>query len=623
MCGIAGQYCLDGKAPDGDLLAEMSGRLAHRGPDGSGTHIRGNAGLVHRRLAIIDLSDEALQPMTNEDGTLWIVFNGEIYNYVELREELIAKGHRFHSHSDTEVILHAYEEWGADCLPRFNGMWAFAILDEKRGELFCARDRFGIKPFYYAVVDGSFLFASEIKALLAHPAAGTRPDDAMLGTYLAWGVQDHSGRTMFDGILQLAPAHAMLVTPNGPKLPARYWDVTINPEVRSGIPDETVAGDLLTHLTDATRIHLRSDVAVGTCLSGGIDSSTLTVLINNLVRSEAPASVGARQKTFSVVFSDNRFDESRYIDEIVAATGVDAHRTEPSPDQLWDDINRLVYMQDEPFGSLSIYAQYCVMRLASGKVKVVLDGQGADELLAGYLAYQGSYLRGLIGSFHGITAARELLGSLRHHAGFFRSALGQLAARRKRRGLLAVNVPPVDRYSGSLGEILCRELTSTNLPALLHYEDRNAMAFSIESRVPYLDYRFVEYVAALPLNQKIRNGVTKLALRNAIRGIVPESIRCRMDKMGFVTPEETWMKEELRPFVLEILSSPAFSGRKYWNADAVIKNYLAFLEGRSRYSPEIWRIVCTELWLRTFFDSKTLAEKPLTAHPGPGIESYK
>jgi asparagine synthase (glutamine-hydrolysing) len=209
MCGIAGQYCLDKKAPDKDLLAEMSGRLAHRGPDGSGTHIRGNAGLVHRRLAIIDLSEEAIQPMTNEDGTLWIVYNGEIYNYVELREELAAKGHQFHSHSDTEVILHAYEEWGRDCLSRFNGMWAFAILDERKNELFCARDRFGIKPFYYTVVDGSFLFASEIKALLAHPHAGSRPDDAMLGTYLAWGVQDHSNRTMFDGILQLAPAHAI------------------------------------------------------------------------------------------------------------------------------------------------------------------------------------------------------------------------------------------------------------------------------------------------------------------------------------------------------------------------------------------------------------------------------
>ncbi|MCK9580869.1 MAG: asparagine synthase (glutamine-hydrolyzing) [Methanoregula sp.] len=604
MCGIAGQYNLDGTAPDITLLAAMAECLSHRGPDGEGTHIRSNAGLAHRRLAIIDLSDDGLQPMKNDDGTLWIVFNGEIYNYIELREELIAKGHRFHSSSDTEVILHAYEEWGAASLGRFNGMWAFAILDEKRCELFCARDRFGIKPFYYTTVGNSFLFASEIKALLAHPGAGTRPDDETLGTYLAWGVLDHSERTMFEGILQLSPAHAMLVTRDGPKPPYRYWNVKVNPEVRSEIPDDAVAAELIGKLTDATRIHLRSDVAVGTCLSGGIDSSTLTVLINNLIRTEAPESVGARQKTFSVVFSDKRFDESRYIDEIVIATGVDAHQTEPLPEVLWDDINRLVYMQDEPFGSLAIYAQYCVMRLAREQVKVVLDGQGADELLAGYLAYQGSYLRGLVGSFHWSTAFREISGSLRHHGGFFRSALRQLIIRRRRRALLTSRTPSLDRYGGRLDAILTRELTATNLPALLHYEDRNAMAFSIESRVPFLDYRFVEYVASLPLDQKIRGGVTKIALRNAIRGIVPESIRCRMDKMGFVTPEEVWMREDLRPFVLEVLSSATFASRKYWNADAVITDYLAFLDGRSRYSPEVWRIVCTELWFRTFFDGR-------------------
>lgn len=604
MCGIAGQYCPDGRGPDTALLLAMGDRLAHRGPDGSGAHFRGNAGLIQRRLAIIDLSPDGLQPMTSEDGTLWLVFNGEIYNYLELREELVAKGHRFHSHSDTEVILHAYEEWGADCLSRFNGMWAFAILDERSNELFCARDRFGIKPFYYTIADGSFLFASEIKALLAHPGAGIAPDDETLGTYLAWGVQDHSDRTMFAGIRQLRPAHALRVTREGCGEPFRYWDVEVSSGITAGKTDDAVAAEFRELLTDATRIHLRSDVAVGTCLSGGIDSSTLTALINGLIRNEAPASVGERQKTFSIVFTDRRFDESRYIDEIVAATGVDAHRTEPSPDRLWDDIGRLVYMQDEPFGSLSIYAQYCVMRLAQENVKVVLDGQGADELLAGYLAYQGSYLRGLIGSMRWLTAAGEVYGSLRHHGGFFRSAVGQLGTRRGRRGLLAVSVPPLDRYGGGLPEVLKQELTSTNLPALLHYEDRNSMAFSIESRVPFLDYRLVEYIAALPLSQKIRGGVTKVVLRNAIRGIVPESIRCRMDKMGFVTPEEVWMKEDLRPFVLEVLSSPSFAARKYWHADAVIRDYLAFIDGKSRYSPEVWRIVCTELWLREFFDRR-------------------
>jgi asparagine synthase (glutamine-hydrolysing) len=259
-------------------------------------------------------------------------------------------------------------------------------------------------------------------------------------------------------------------------------------------------------------------------------------------------------------------------------------------------------MQDEPFGSLSIYAQYCVMRLAHEQVKVVLDGQGADELLGGYLAYQGSYIGGLLRSFNVLTGFCEIIGSLRHHRDFFRSAAEQLLVRKGRRKFLKGTTPPVDRYGGPLNEVLLRELTSTNLPALLHYEDRNSMAFSIESRVPYLDVRFVEYVASLPLNQKIRYGVTKIALRNAIRGVIPESIRCRMDKMGFVTPEEIWMKEALRPFVLELISSEEFQTRAYWDAEAVVRNYLSFLEGKSAYSPEIWRIVCTELWFRKFFD---------------------
>ncbi|AGB01284.1 asparagine synthase (glutamine-hydrolyzing) [Methanoregula formicica] len=604
MCGIAGQYCLDGKAPDSDLLAAMAERLAHRGPDGQGMKICDSTGLVHRRLAIIDLTDEGLQPMSNEDGTLWLVFNGEIYNFVELREELLQKGHHFHSHSDTEVILHAYEEWGEGCLSRFNGMWAFALWDGNRKQLFCARDRLGIKPFYYTQAGGSFLFASEIKALLSHPDAGRKPDDLMLGTFLAWGVLDHSARTMFDGISQILPAHYLVVDADGPKQPVRYWDVKVSPAVHSQAAETGAVSRLLDLLHDATRIHLRSDVAVGTCLSGGIDSSTLTALINDIIRKDAPASVGSRQKTFSAVFTDRRFDESRYIDEIVQATGVDAHRVEPSAGQLWDDIDHLVWVQDEPFGSLSIYAQYCVMRLAQKNVKVVLDGQGADELLAGYIAYQGTYLATLLRSFRWLTAVQELAGSMSRHRGFFRSALGQLRERKARRGLLTCKAESILRYNGSLDHVLHRELTATNLPSLLHYEDRNSMAFSIESRVPFLDYRFVEYVAALPLNQKIRHGITKTCLRHAIKGIVPESIRCRMDKMGFVTPEEVWMKEDLRPFILQVLSQDTFRMRPYWDAGAVIRDYLAFLEGKSPYSPEIWRIVNTELWLQKFFDQR-------------------
>ena len=245
----------------------------------------------------------------------------------------------------------------------------------------------------------------------------------------------------------------------------------------------------------------------------------------------------------------------------------------------------------------------CVMRLAQKKAKVVLDGQGADELLAGYLGYQGSYIRGLIRTFHWWTALGEIAGSIRRHRDFFFTARQQLRIRKARRNLLKCNFERIDRYNGTLDSVLHRELLSTNLPALLHYEDRNSMAFSLESRVPYLDVRLVEYIASLPLSQKIRGGVTKIALRSAIRGRIPESVRCRGDKMGFVTPEECWMRDELRPFMLEIFSSGSFQSRPYWDAGAVARDYQAFLNGTSAYSPELWRIACAELWLRKFIDA--------------------
>jgi asparagine synthase (glutamine-hydrolysing) len=612
MCGIAGIFLPGGGTVDPGLLGRMSERIRHRGPDGSGTHVEGSVGLAHRRLAIIDLSDAAGQPMANEDGTLWLVFNGEIYNFIELREELALKGHRFRSDGDSEVILHAYEEWGRDCLRRFNGMWAFALWDSRKEELFCARDRFGIKPFYHASVDGMVLFASEIKALLAHPAVGRRPDDPLLMAFLAWGVLDHTGGTMFEGVRQLQPAHRITFGRSGTAVPEQYWDITMNPSAGEPWPDEDarVARAFRELLTDAVRIHLRSDVPVGTCLSGGLDSSTLAALINQLIREEAPRSVGDRQKTFSVVFPEPRFNEERYIDLLTAAAGVDARRITITPEEVKRDLPRLLSMQDEPFASLSIYAQYRVMELASRSVKVVLDGQGADEQLGGYLPYQGSYITGLLRTFSLATALSEATGSWRNHRGFFSGAAGQVLVRRGRRELLRGEIPRVSRYGGSLDEVLKRELLSTNLPALLHWEDRTSMAFSIESRVPFLDFRVVEYLAALPLHQKIRRGVTKHVLRRAIRGLVPEEIRCRMDKMGFVTPEEIWMKGGLRPFVLEVLGSPSFRARKYWDADRVMASFLAYAEEGGDYSPEIWRIVCTELWLRMMFDSR----KP---DPGP------
>jgi asparagine synthase (glutamine-hydrolysing) len=612
MCGIAGVVETGGGAADAPLIERMSALIAHRGPDASGTLVDGAVGLVHRRLAIIDLSNEGCQPMTSGDGARTIVFNGEIYNYLELREELRAAGHTFRTETDTEVVLAAYAAWGRDCLARFNGMWAFAILDRERGEVFIARDRLGVKPLYYTQTADRFLFASECKALLADPAVGTTPCEPALATFLAWGVLDHSPLTMFEGVLQLPPGHWMVVGTGGIEGPVRWWGLAVNPAVASPPALEVDApARLLALLTDSVRLRLRADVPVGTCLSGGIDSSTIVALIAGLLACEHPGSVGEQQRTFSAVYADRRFDERSFMQEAAESAGVAGAYVEPDPERLRADLLDLVWAQDEPFGSLSIYAQYCVMRLAAESVTVVLDGQGADEQLAGYIAYQGTYLSTLARQGRFGRLLEEAAGTLQHHRGFFADAARQLVVRRGRRGLLRVDAPPVHRYAGDLDHVLQQETFVTNLPALLHYEDRNSMHFSLEARVPFLDYRVVEYVASLPLDQKLRRGVTKRVLRRAIKGIVPEAIRCRMDKMGFVTPEEVWMGRELGPLVEEVFASDSFRSRPYWDTDAVRSDFERYRAGKATYSQEVFRIFVTELWLRLFFDDRaaTLAAR--------------
>ena len=605
MCGIAGIYSVsDGVSKES--LEIMSKRLEHRGPDGCGIKIFDKCGLVHRRLSIIDLSDNASQPMCNEDETIWLVFNGEIYNYPELRAILIERGHTFRSETDSEVIIHSYEEWGSGCTKKFNGMWAFALYDTKTGKLFCSRDRFGVKPFYYTYSNGDFFFASEIKALAALPDIGKKPCDEKLNEYLIGGTLDTDEKTMFEGILQLRPATNMLI--NGTEDPVfeKYWSLKVSPAISftdSKYDDEKAAAEFLDLLRDSVRLRLRSDVPVGTCLSGGLDSSTITVLINDIIRSENVSSVGERQNTFSACYSDPRFDESTFMDCVIDASGVSAHKTYPKPEEILSDIERLIYVQDEPFNSLSTYSQYRVMKLAGDHVKVILDGQGADEQLAGYLGYQAAYIKCLKRS--PVRMLSEIFGSIRHHGLFFLNAIIQLNLRKKRRSFIRSDAKAMNRYGGTLDEVLQNEILNSNLQALLHYEDRNSMAFSIESRVPFLDYRFAEYTASLPLNQKIRCGVTKYVLRNAIRGIVPEKIRSRMDKMGFVTPEEVWMGDNLYEFASKVFDSDSFHQRKYWYADKVKDEFNRYHLGKAGYSPEFWRVLCAELWLRLFFDQNS------------------
>ncbi|MFA5221206.1 MAG: asparagine synthase (glutamine-hydrolyzing) [Methanoregula sp.] len=604
MCGIAGQFSKSGNPVNEPLLRKMSKRLVHRGPDGEGFFSDDHVGLIHRRLAIIDLSDDAAQPMTNEDKNLWLVFNGEIYNYLELIDELKKYGHTFSSHSDTEVILHAYEQWGVDCLKKFNGMWAFALWDKKNQMLFCARDRLGIKPLYYAVFDGAFFFASEIKALNEHEHIGKKPNNPKVLEFLAWGAADHSQETMFEGVFQVNPAHYILVTEKKEIIQKKYWDLSVNPAFFTKKQDDAGSAQrFMAILRDAVNVHLRSDVPIGTCLSGGLDSSTLTVLINEQNARHSKDPVTGRQNTFSACFVDERFDESAFIDIIVKKTGVSSYKTMPDGRAVLDDVQNLLYMNDEPFAALTLYSQYCVMREASRQVKVVLDGQGADEILAGYIAYQYCHIMGLTKKWHLFTVLEELAGTVTHHRDFLKYFIQQVFARKSRRSLLKGEVLPFYRYRGSLDQALHEDLISKNLPYLLHWEDRTSMAFSLEARVPYLDYRLVEFVASLPQDQKIRNGITKFVLRKAINGLVPEKIRCRMDKKGFSTPEEVWMKNELREEMVTLFHSESFQTRPYWDAGAVMQDYQKFLDGKIAYSSELWRFACVELWLRMFIDA--------------------
>jgi len=599
MCGISGQYCFSGN-PDTDILSKISSILSHRGPDDNGYYINSKVGLYHNRLSIIDISSNGHQPMSNEDGSIVLIYNGEIYNYLDLKPILIRKGHKFKSHTDTEVIIHAYEEWGLECLNKFEGMWSFALWDNNKKVLFCARDRFGIKPFYYTIIDNSFIFASEIKALLSHPNIKKEPNDENLNIFLSTGILDYNEKTMFKNIYQIKPSHAMFISDKNINQ-IQYYNININSSVKSNMNSTSIASNFMMLLKKAVKSHLQSDVSVGTCLSGGIDSSTIVRLIEiikKLNKDESP------QTTFSSVFSNKKFDESEYIRSLLGCrrrlinnTCIDdTHQilpyfVEPNTKNLLNDIDKLIYIQDEPFGSLSIYAQYCVMQCAHGKVKVLLDGQGADEILAGYIGYQINYIKNLFYDNHFSIAIKEMIGSLKNHYSFYIYAIQQSKERGNRRKLLN-NTLYIDRYSGKFNEMLYNEIFTTNLPSLLHYEDRNSMAFSIESRVPYLDTKLFEYVSSLSYDQKIKNGITKVVLRNATKNLIPRLIQNRTDKMGFVTPEELWMKNELRNFIIDILNSKSFNSRKYWNSNDVKNNYFDFINNKSNYSPELWRIIC-------------------------------
>jgi asparagine synthase (glutamine-hydrolysing) len=614
MCGIAGVVEAH---PDESVLRAMSQLLAHRGPDGSGLVVRDErVGLVHRRLAIIDLSDAAAQPMRMPSG-IEIVYNGEIYNYLELRQELEGAGVTFRTESDTEVLLAAYERWGTDCLARLNGMFAFALYDPRRRTLFAARDRFGEKPFHYHVgADGSFAFASEIKALFAHPAVQRQPNLRAVHAFLRYKQTAREPETFFSGISTLPAGHYLTLDVDGgaPRV-APYWSLTDEPVDRR--PARDLVDEFRTLLGDSIRLRLRSDVPVGSSLSGGLDSSAIVGYIAGACEVE-------HQHTFSARFPGSALDEGRYIADVVAMSGAVSHEVVPQPTP--DDLLRTVWHQDEPFLTLSIYAQWSVMRLArESAVTVLLDGQGADEQLAGYHFFLGSRYRALFSQLRWLRLVRELRAYARRNGPRRVAALGYhaLPPDLPRRAKRFVPRPGIDRhfaathgelepaldhrYADPFRDALQVALTQTMLPALLRYADRNSMAFAREVRLPFLDHRLVELVFRLPPELKVAGSTTKVVLRRAMAAYLPESVRERRDKIGYAPPQGSWLRGPLRGIAEDTFRSQRFADRPWSDAAWTRFAWQAYRDGDPRHEAEIARSLSLELWARAFLDPTELA----------------
>jgi len=643
MCGIAGIVAPSGVSPV--ALRTMANSIRHRGPDDEGyllawqreqrtesrwgddtvmavrqgrpaidapvTGGTPDAGIVSRRLAVIDPTPEGHQPMTAADDATWIAFNGEVYNYLELRAELEAKGHRFRNHTDTEVVLAAYAEWGTRCVERFSGMWAFAILDLRRGVLFCSRDRLGVKPFYYTTEGGRFVFASEIKALLALPETPRTIDQRAVGDFLIAGYSDHTDGTFFAAVRSLPAGHNLEVPLADPAALAfeRYWGLPASTPSKHGAAE----GALREHLRTAVRQRLRSDVPVGFCLSGGIDSGSIVALAGEASRS-AGEGRGLRLRTFTVGLDDARRDERETAAISARAAGAEVSALLVRPEDYAADIAALLRTQDEPFGGPGVYLQYALMRfIAEQGVKVVLDGQGGDELFGGYYRYAGAWLRDVVrtGAWGALARALPTLRRPQVKHAVYQLLLGGPV--RSLAHLAAGQVQPHERWldasfvasarrvgltagrseTAPLDEMLAQDLTRWSLPRLLRWEDRNSMAWSVEARVPFADdATVIEFVSALPATERLPGGRSKGLLVDAMRDLLPEPIRRPRPKLGFSLDEAKWaavFAESEAGRAILATPSPYLKGGSW-------SGLLASAAHDPRDATLFWRLVELRLW---------------------------
>lgn len=590
MCGVSAILSLDGSSLRPGDIESLHAQICSRGPDGEGFYREPGLALAHRRLAIIDATTAANQPF------LWgeryvLVFNGEIYNYRELRTELEAQGVRFRTASDTEVLIAAYAQWGEACQHRFNGMWAFVIWDRHAKQLFCSRDRFGVKPLYWAERDQQLFLASEPKQLRALGLGGqVNPEE--LSRFLFAGIVGATPASFFTDIQSLPAGHSLTVACQQPARIARWYSLPNSPVDANVIPSL---------LRDSVALRLRSDVPVGSCLSGGLDSSAV-VMLAAAARADVASSplhcIHARS-------SDPEVDESPFASLVAAASGSRLHTLTPSADQFWQSLTEICRIQDEPFGSPSICMQYFVMQQARASgCTVMLDGQGADEVLLGYSkfmvlalshAWQSGGLSQLLRTLINSWSANASLTPRTTLQYLVATLLSPLRAARVRRRLPFLKLPlqPVRRLYGfvSAAATDCRrtqllELFQTSLPALLRYEDRNSMAHSVEARLPFLDYRLVEAALALPVDHKIHNGWSKYPLRTS--GFLPDEIAWRRSKLGFNAPERSWIGGYSRQMLAHTLDSPLIAAIADRNA---LERHWQRLDRR-----EQWRLFNVAIW---------------------------
>jgi asparagine synthase (glutamine-hydrolysing) len=608
MCGICGIININNKPVSESAVHCMMAAMKHRGPDDDGTFIKNNVGLGFVRLSIIDLSIAGHQPMISSDNRFVILMNGEIYNYIELRAELKKKGYVFRSGSDTEVLLTCYMEWGEECLHKLNGMFAFVIFDTLTGDFFAARDRFGIKPFYYYTDNETFLFASDIPSILTATCKNKEPENSVIFDYLVFNRTNHSKRTFFKEILKLQHGHQLTIRSG--KVEIKRW---YNLSEQICLHNSIVFNEkeFLEELKNSIDLQLRSDVPVGTCLSGGLDSSAITSLVL-----ENKKDVDLH--SFSAIYQKGqRGDESEYISEF-KDKNLKTHYTNPTGDSLLDDLESFIATLSEPVPTTSIYAEYKVMELAKKYCTVLLNGQGADEFLAGYHYFYGYYFRDLIKSYSWGRLLNEMYQYTKTHKSTF--GLKTFAFSMNPRSLRHfkshdfIDQSFYDNYYNNTNDLFDVFYKSKTLKEFLinHFEykfehnllwaDKTGMQFSLETRFPFLDHNLVEKTLSIPTNNYIKDGYTKVIMRNALKGILPEKIRTRKDKIGFSTPEPDWFKNKNMQVLLEdVVESKSFSQRGYFNVDECRKE-LKLLKETGRYSTEFWKWIHLELWFRRFID---------------------